>query len=111
MKGRIGDSPLIGCGTYADSRYGGVSLTGYGEQVIKTALAKFTIDLIRFKNYSAQQAVEASIKELSRLENGKAGIISIDKNGNIGVFTNEMYVNHAYMSSSLKQPIVRCAVK
>ncbi len=110
MKGRIGDSPLIGCGTYADSRFGGVSLTGYGEQVIKTALARFTIDLIRFKNYSAQQAVEESIKELSLLENGKAGIISIDKNGKIGVFTNEKYVNHAYMSSSLKEPVVRFSI-
>jgi len=106
MKGRIGDSPLIGCGTYADSRFGGVSLTGYGEQVIKTALAKHTIDLIRFKNYSAQQAAEESIRELSRLKNGKAGIICIDKNGEIGVYTNEMFINYAYMTSTQKEPFV-----
>ncbi len=111
MKGRIGDSPLIGSGTYADSRFGGVSLTGYGEQVIKTALAKYTIDLIRFKGYSAQKAVEESIKELSRLENGKAGIICIDNNGQIGVYANETYINHAYMSTSMKKPIVGCLPK
>jgi len=106
MKGRVGDSPLIGCGTYADSRFGGVSLTGYGEQIIKTALAKYTIDLIRFKKYTAQQAAEESIRELSRLKNGKAGIITIDKNGTIGVYANEQFVNHAYMSSTMEQPFV-----
>lgn len=106
MKGRIGDSPLIGSGTYADSRYGGVSLTGYGEQVIKTALAKHTIDLIRFKKIDAQAATEESIRELSRLENGKAGIICIDAKGNIGRFVNEKFLNHAYMSSSMVKPIV-----
>jgi beta-aspartyl-peptidase (threonine type) len=106
MKGRIGDSPLIGSGTYADSRYGGVSLTGYGEQIIKTALAKHTIDLIRFKKVDAQTAAEQSIRELSRLENGKAGIICIDAKGNIGRFVNEKFLNHAYMSSSMAKPIV-----
>ncbi len=44
--GRVGDSPLIGCGTYADNETGGVSATGWGESIIKVVLAKRVIDLM-----------------------------------------------------------------
>src|SRR2546430_8770598 len=47
LPGRVGDSPLIGCGCYADSEAGGVSCTGYGEAIMKVVLAKSTVDLLR----------------------------------------------------------------
>src|SRR5256712_12832806 len=47
LPGRVGDSPLIGCGCYADSEAGGVSCTGYVEAIMKVVLAKYTVDFLR----------------------------------------------------------------
>src|SRR5713226_6036107 len=47
LPGRVGDSPLIGCGCYADSEVGGVSCTGYGEAIMKVVLAKTAADFLR----------------------------------------------------------------
>jgi len=47
LPGRIGDSPLIGCGCYADSEAAGVSATGYGEAIMKIVMAKTAVDLLR----------------------------------------------------------------
>jgi len=47
LPGRVGDSPLIGCGCYADSTAGGVSCTGYGEAIMKIVMAKTAVDLLR----------------------------------------------------------------
>ena len=47
LPGRVGDSPLIGCGTYADSTLGGVSCTGSGEAIIRVVLARRTLDFLK----------------------------------------------------------------
>src|SRR5229473_2608729 len=47
LPGRVGDSPLIGCGCYADSEAGGVSCTGYGEAIMKVVMAKSATDFLR----------------------------------------------------------------
>jgi beta-aspartyl-peptidase (threonine type) len=47
LPGRVGDSPLIGCGCYADSEAGGVSCTGYGEAIMKVVMAKMAADFLR----------------------------------------------------------------
>src|SRR5215510_13707426 len=47
LPGRVGDSPLIGCGCYADCEAGGISSTGYGEAIMKIVMAKTTVDLLR----------------------------------------------------------------
>src|SRR2546425_11566078 len=47
MPGRVGDSPLIGCGCYADVEAGGVSCTGWGEAIMKIVMAKTAVDLLR----------------------------------------------------------------
>src|SRR5712664_3235252 len=48
LPGRVGDSPLIGCGCYADSEAGGVSCTGYGEAIMKIVMAKTAVDFLRY---------------------------------------------------------------
>ncbi len=110
MKGRVGDSPMIGAGTYADNRYGGACATGYGEQIIKVSLTKFAIDVLHFKKVNAQDAAKMSIKELGKLKNGLGGVIIIDKNGEIGSFANEKFLPRAYMSSTMKMPKVEFEV-
>jgi L-asparaginase / beta-aspartyl-peptidase len=47
LPGRVGDSPLIGCGCYADAEVGGVSATGYGEAIMKVVMAKSAVDYLR----------------------------------------------------------------
>ena len=81
-KGRIGDSPIIGSGVYADNETCAVSCTGFGEDFLRTVLAKTASDLILFKNLDAVEAVDQTINYLTRKLNGRGGLILIDKHGN-----------------------------
>lgn len=81
--GRIGDSALIGCGTYADNQTCGISCTGIGEDFIRTSLAKYTSDLILHKSYTAKQAAKAAIQYFTKSINGYGGFILIDHQGRI----------------------------
>lgn len=107
LPGRIGDSPLIGAGCYADNQIGGASATGYGEQIIRVVLCKSALDLIEYKGLGAQAACEAGIAKLALLPDGLGGIIMIDRNGAIGAHSNERYLPRAYMSAAHSAPVVR----
>ena len=74
--GRVGDSPLIGSGTYADSRMGGASCTGWGEGIIRVVMAKSAIDRIGGGQDSAA-AVRAALADLGRI-GGHGGMILVD---------------------------------
>src|SRR5215467_10659214 len=60
LPGRVGDSPLIGCGCYADSEAGGVSCTGYGEAIMKIVMAKTTVDFLRQSDICVDSAAGVS---------------------------------------------------
>lgn len=79
--GRIGDSPIIGAGVYADSCSCAVSTTGHGEDFIRTVLAKHISDLIEFKQQDAHGAVEQALAHLDDRINGRGGVIVIDATG------------------------------
>jgi beta-aspartyl-peptidase (threonine type) len=79
--GRVGDSPIIGAGVYADNTTCAVSATGYGEDFMRTVLAKRVSDLIDLKNVDAQLAVKQTIDYLQNKVNGRGGIIMIDSEG------------------------------
>jgi len=111
MHGRIGDSAIIGAGTYASS-FGGASVTGNGEAIIKACLTKQAIDFfIGLEMMDAQKAANASIQYLSGIKNGEGGIIIIDKKGAIGVSSNEDIIPHAYMTSDMEKPAVYMNLK
>jgi len=80
--GRVGDSPLIGAGNYADNESCGISCTGKGEHFIKTGFAKFVSDLIYLKNLSGPEAGVEAINYFKKKMNGEGGFIMIDKDGN-----------------------------
>ena len=105
LAGRIGDSPLIGCGTYADNESGGVSATGHGESIIKTTLAKTTCALIE-NGLTAQKAADTAINFLWTKIAGKGGVIVIDKNGNVGLSYNTTKMPRAWMNTEMLQPDV-----
>ncbi len=78
--GRVGDSPLINAGTYADNNTCGVSATGQGELFIRNTVAYNISALMKFKGYSLQEAAEEMI--FKELPEGSGGIIAVDKDGN-----------------------------
>jgi beta-aspartyl-peptidase (threonine type) len=80
--GRVGDSPIIGAGVYADNETCAVSATGYGEDFMRTVISKTIADFIYMKNMDAKDATAAGIKYLTRRVKGRGGVIVIDKDGN-----------------------------
>ncbi len=82
--GRVGDSPIIGAGVYADNETCAVSSTGYGEKFIRTVIAKMIADFIYFKKLNAQEAADAGLKYLTEKAKGLGGFIVIDARGKIG---------------------------
>ena len=79
--GRVGDSPLIGAGCYADNETCAVSTTGYGEDFIRTVLAKTIADLVEMKGLDANTAAQQGIEYLVRRVKGRGGFIMIDRHG------------------------------
>jgi len=80
--GRVGDSPIIGAGVYADNETCAVSATGYGEDFMRSVIAKTISDFIYMKGMNAEQATQAGIQYLTDKVNGRGGVIVIDKLGN-----------------------------
>ena len=83
LPGRVGDAPLIGCGTYAESTSGGVSCTGDGEAIIRVVLARRTIDILKLAAdpmHACQVAMDVLVEE----GRGGGGLICIDWRGRLG---------------------------
>jgi L-asparaginase / beta-aspartyl-peptidase len=79
--GRIGDSPIIGAGVYADNASCAVSATGYGEDFMRTVFAKTVADAIEFRALDARAAMDFGIDYLRRKVDGRGGAICIDRDG------------------------------
>jgi beta-aspartyl-peptidase (threonine type) len=88
LPGRVGDSPLIGSGCYADSETGAVSSTGFGEAIMKVVLAKTASDFLRPAGSNPTRAAQAAVQLLARRGKGTGGVILLDKNGNPGYAFN-----------------------
>jgi beta-aspartyl-peptidase (threonine type) len=83
--GRIGDSPIVGAGVFADNATCAVSATGYGEQFQRTVLCKMISDFVYFKGMNAAEAATAGIQYLIDKVNGLGGVIVIDAQGQCAV--------------------------
>ena len=79
--GRVGDSPILGAGVYADNETCAVSCTGVGEDFMRTVLAKTLSDMIEFKSLDGPAAAREGIDYLMRKVKGRGGFILIDKQG------------------------------
>jgi beta-aspartyl-peptidase (threonine type) len=80
VPGRVGDSPMIGCGCYADEAAGGVSCTGWGEAIMKIVMAKTAVEMLR-AGRSAEEAAHEAIRLLAARTGGTGGLILLDRNG------------------------------
>jgi beta-aspartyl-peptidase (threonine type) len=99
LPGRVGDSPIIGAGTYADNDYAAVSCTGHGEYFIKNVVAYDVIALMKYKNYSLEQATQYIIMDKLLKQKGYGGLIAIDKNANVSTVYNTSLMFKAYKTS------------
>jgi len=99
MKGRVGDSPVIGAGTFADSNTCGVSCTGYGEYFIRGVVAHNISALMEYKGLSIQEATKLTLANKVAAIGGQGGIISLDKNGNIAIEYNTEGMLRGYIKS------------
>ena len=105
LPGRVGDSALIGCGTYADSSLGGVSCTGDGEAIIRVVLAHRALGYLKDADdpdYAAKVAVDLLVEE----GRGQGGLILIDWRGRPGYATSTRLMPVAIMSPTLAEPQV-----
>ncbi len=98
--GRIGDSPIIGAGTYANNTTCGVSCTGTGEYFIRTLAAHEVSSLIAYKKVTVKEAVKEVIHTQITNLGGKGGMIVLDKNANISWDFNTKGMFRAFKKST-----------
>ncbi len=114
LPGRVGDSPLIGCGCYADSEAGGVSCTGYGEAIMKVVMAKTAAEFLRHPAGTesdpnplvlpkpatpdiASVAARESVQILAKRTHATGGLILLDREGNPGFAFNTPRMAYGYV--------------
>ncbi|PKP30357.1 MAG: beta-aspartyl-peptidase [Bacteroidetes bacterium HGW-Bacteroidetes-16] len=85
MKGRVGDSPIIGAGTYADNNGCAISATGHGEFFIRNVVAFQINALMKYKDLSLDEAARYMIFEVLKPIGGEGGVIALDTLGNISM--------------------------
>jgi beta-aspartyl-peptidase (threonine type) len=101
--GRVGDSALIGCGTYAESTLGGVSCTGDGEAIIRVALAHRTLEILKAVG-DPEHACEVARSVLVEEGRGEGGLILVDWRGRMGWATSTALMPVGLMSPSHSEP-------
>jgi len=95
--GRIGDSPIIGAGTYADNRTAGISCTGHGEYFIRHAVAHDIPARIAYKQESLAKAARDVVQTVLKPAGGSGGIIGIDADGNVVMEFNTPAMSRGYI--------------
>jgi L-asparaginase / beta-aspartyl-peptidase len=95
--GRVGDTPVVGAGVYADNQTCAVSATGYGEQFLRTVVAKTVSDFVYFKGMNAREAAQAGIGYLVEKVNGDGGVIVIDRSGLVGAAQSTSGLIHGWI--------------
>jgi L-asparaginase / beta-aspartyl-peptidase len=104
LPGRVGDSPVIGAGTYADNTSCAVSGTGDGEYFIRAAVAHEVSTLMLERGMSLREASEKALARAQEL-GGTGGLIAVDKNGEIAVPFNTSGMYRGYLASDGKYVI------
>lgn len=95
LPGRVGDTPLVGCGTYADDGLAAVSCTGHGERIIQLTLARHAADLVG-RGLGASEAAREAIALLGRRVGGTGGLIVLGPSGEAGFAHNTPVMSRAW---------------
>lgn len=102
MHGRVGDSPIIGAGLYADSDVGAATATGTGEEVMRTCGSHTIVELMR-QGYSPERACKKAVERIIKRNPGRAktlqvGFIALNKKGEFGAYAIQKGFNYAVKS-------------
>jgi L-asparaginase / beta-aspartyl-peptidase len=97
--GRIGDTALIGAGTYADDRTCAVSCTGHGEFFMRAVVAYDVACLMKYKGLTLREACEQTINQTLREMGGEGGLIAVDHLGNVALTFNSEGMYRAWITS------------
>jgi beta-aspartyl-peptidase (threonine type) len=103
LPGRVGDSALIGCGTYAESTLGGVSCTGDGEAIIRVTLARRALDILKTVGEPGH-ACEVAVSILVEEGRGQGGLILVDWRGRVGWARSTTLMPVGFMSPAHAEP-------
>lgn len=98
LPGRVGDSPVLGCGTYADE-IGGVSCTGHGEAIMRVLLAKTALDFLGAGMQPAECA-DRAVTLLLEKTSSTGGLIMIDRQGRVGYARNTSHMPLCFITES-----------
>ena len=104
--GRIGDSPIIGAGTYANNNTCGISSTGSGEYFIRTVAAYQVSSLLENHDYDLEKAMSKVVHQKIGGIGGDGGMIGIDKNSNISMEFNTPGMYRAFVNKNGKKEIL-----
>jgi len=103
--GRVGDSPIIGAGTYANNKTCAVSCTGHGEYFIRNVVAYDVSALMEYKGMTLEQATNEVVMKKLKSQGGEGGLIAIDAKGNIAMPFNTAGMYRAYMLKDGKSEV------
>lgn len=99
-EGRVGDSAVIGAGTYADNRGGAASATGDGEAILRLCLTSWAVTRLS-SGLAPERVAKEAITRLTRLTGGQGGLILVDVLGRWGVAHNTPQMPHAWVSAGM----------
>ncbi|XP_017850244.1 probable isoaspartyl peptidase/L-asparaginase CG7860 [Drosophila busckii] len=99
--GRIGDTPVLGSGTYADNLMGGVSTTGHGETLMRYNLAQRILAAMQHQQLSAQAAAEQECQRMTARLGGTGGAIVVDPQGELGISFTSRRMAWGYVSDGV----------
>jgi len=97
--GRIGDTPVIGAGTYADNKTCAVSATGHGEFFIRNMVAYDIAAIMKYKGISVSEAAEVVVMHKLKKQGGTGGIIAVDSKGNVAMTFNTTGMFRGYVKA------------
>jgi beta-aspartyl-peptidase (threonine type) len=104
--GRLGDSPIIGAGNYADDRWGAAACTGRGEMALRCATAHSVVTFMRF-GMSLDEALTQAMRDLSHLDDpwkSEMNIVAIDRHGNPAAASSSIGKTYAFMREDMSAP-------
>ena len=104
MTGRVGDSPILGAGTWAQNGLCAVSGTGHGEYFMRLLTAADVCKLMEYSNLSLEESTQIAVNKLT-VKGAKGGIISIDSDGNISAQFNTKGMARGYQTNRLPRTI------
>jgi beta-aspartyl-peptidase (threonine type) len=108
--GRVGDSPIVGAGTYASNASCAISATGHGEYFIRYTVAHDICARVEYQGMAVQAAADAVVRDVLRKAGGEGGVIGMDRAGNVAVSLNVTGMGRGYMGAEGKAQIAFAAV-